>query len=325
MPSPTRPFCIAAWLLTSLLPFAVAPSARGQEGAAEESSAAIARDSALIMADLRFLSSDKLRGRAVGTEGNARARERIARSFGEAGLSRFGDDYMHAFPAEGRRPAGVNVVGWVEGTAVSDRAIVVSAHYDHEGVRGGEIHNGADDNASGTAALMAIARFFARNPPRHPMIFAAFDAEESGLAGARAFVADPPVDLDDVAVNVNLDMVARPTDGVLWAAGGHHTPALEPLLRDIAADAPLDLRLGHDRPDAPEGADWTRSSDHAAFHARGVPFVYFGVDDHADYHRPTDDFERVDPGEFLAAVRIVLDTLTALDGALPFRDDGAAP
>ncbi len=232
---------------------------------------------------------------------------------------------MHPFPADGRRPAGVNVVGWMEGTAVSDRFIVVSAHYDHEGVRDEEIYNGADDNASGTAALMAMARYVARNPLRHPVIFAAFDAEEPGLAGARAFVADPPVELDFIALNVNMDMVSRPTDRILWAAGAHHTPALEPVLREVAAQAPLDLRLGHDRPQAPEGADWTRSSDHAAFHARGIPFVYFGVDDHADYHRPTDDFERVDPGEFLDAVRTVLAALQALDQALPLPDNGEAP
>jgi hypothetical protein len=80
------------------------------------------------------------------------------------------------------------------------------------------------------------------------------------------------------------------------------------------------LRLGHDRPDAPEGDDWTNSSDHAPFHQAGIPFVYFGVEDHDDYHRPTDDFERVDPGEFTAAVRTILMAIRALDAALPLEE-----
>ena len=81
-----------------------------------------------------------------------------------------------------------NVVGRIDGTAAPGRYIVVSAHYDHIGVRNGQVFNGADDNASGTAALFALARHFSANRPRHSLIFAAFDAEESGLRGARHFV-----------------------------------------------------------------------------------------------------------------------------------------
>ena len=148
------------------------------------------------------------------------------------------------------------------------------------------------------------------------MVLALFDAEEKGLRGARAFVADPPVPLRDIALNVNLDMVAR-GDGLLWAGGAYHTPALAPILEGVAADAPVTLRLGHDRPGAPEGDDWTGSSDHAPFHRAGIPFVYFGVEDHPDYHRPTDDFENVDPANFMANVRTILAAVRALDAELP--------
>ena len=103
--------------------------------------------------------------------------------------------------------------------------------------------------------------------------------------------------------------------------GAHHTAALGPILESVAAEAPLTLRLGHDRPGAPEGDDWTSASDHAPFHAAGIPFVYLGVEDHPDYHRPTDDVERIVPGEYVAAVRTVLLTLRALDGALPLREE----
>jgi hypothetical protein len=85
----------------------------------------------------------------------------------------------------------------------------------------------------------------------------------------------------------------------------------------VAPRAPVTLRLGHDRPGAPEGDDWTQLSDHVAFHERGVPFVYFGVEDHVDYHQPTDDVEQVDPGEYVAAVQTILMALRELDAALP--------
>jgi len=211
---------------------------------------------------------------------------------------------------------GVNVVGSKTGAEFPDRYIVVSAHYDHLGERDGVIYNGADDNASGATALLAIARALRGTPTRNSMLFVAFDAEESGLRGAHAFIEHPPVPLERIGVDVNLDMVAR-TGGVLWAAGATHTPALRPVLEGIAAKAPLKLALGHDRRGAPEGDDWTRSSDHGAFDEAGIPFVYFGVEDHPDYHRPTDDFDHVDPGEYLNALRTILIALLALDEALP--------
>ena len=197
-----------------------------------------------------------------------------------------------------------------------EQVIVLTAHYDHVGVRDGEIFNGADDNASGVAAVLEITRRVAREPLEHTLIVALLDAEEVGSLGARAFVVAPPVPLERVALDVNLDMVSR-TAGVLWAGGASHTPALRPILERVAARAPLTLRLGHDRPGAPEGDDWTTQSDHVAFHERGIPFVYFGVEDHPDYHRPTDDAERIDPAEYVAAVRTILMALRELDAALP--------
>ncbi len=216
------------------------------------------------------------------------------------------------------------MLGVVPGGVLAGRYIVVSAHYDHLGVRNGEIYNGADDDASGCVALVALARALRGQPLRHSLIFAAFDAEEVGLRGSRAFVADPPVPLDSIALDLNLDMVAR-TAGVLWAGGAHQTPALRPVLERVAAEAPLELRLGHDAPDAPEGDDWTHSSDHGPFHDVGIPFVYLGVEDHPDYHRPTDDFRNIDPGEYMDALRTALLTLVALDAALPLPPPASGP
>lgn len=304
-----------------------APS--GEPGRAVGALAALAADSARILDELRHLSSDSLEGRETGSPGLAKARAWFARAMADAGIRSFDGTFEEPFRWRGRGAdadhEGVNLVGFVPGGELAERYLVLSAHLDHLGVRDGVIYNGADDDASGAVALLAIARALQREPLRHSLLVAAFDAEEEGLRGARAFVADPPVPLGAIALDLNLDMVAR-TDGVLWAAGAHHTPALRPVLEHVAAEAPLDLRLGHDAPNAPEGDDWTDASDHGPFHAVGKPFVYLGVEDHPDYHRPTDDFENIDPGEYMDALRTALLTLLALDRALPLAaGSGRAP
>jgi len=278
-------------------------------------------DSVRLMRGLSVLAHDSMRGRAPGTRGSARARSFIVSELAAADVQPIGDVYDRDF----RLPDGgsaTNIIGIVPGT--SDRVIVLTAHYDHVGVRDGEIFNGADDNASGTAAVLEIARLVVMSPLESTLVVALLDAEEVGLQGARAFVRTPPIAIERIALNVNLDMVAR-SDGLLWASGASHTPALRPLLEAVADDAPVTLRLGHDRPDAPEGDDWTHSSDHGPFHDAGIPFIYFGVEDHADYHRSTDDYERVVPGDFVNSVRTILAALRAVDTALPLSAPQPAP
>jgi Zn-dependent M28 family amino/carboxypeptidase len=194
---------------------------------------------------------------------------------------------------------------------------VVTAHYDHVGVQNGTIYNGADDNASGTAALLVIADELRRNPPEHSVIIAALDAEEAGLSGARAFVDAPPVPPTTIRANLNLDMVGRNEAGELWAAGTFHYPQLLPLVQEVAQRAPVKLRIGHDRPGVIGEDDWTMLSDHGPFHAKRIPFLYLGVEDHADYHKPTDDAERIEPGFYGRAVATVIALLRELDEFLP--------
>lgn len=271
-------------------------------------------DSARLVTDLSVLAHDSMQGRRPGSPGSLKARTFLERALAARGARPANDVWAQPFEWGGGR--GVNLVATIPGQGPSDAVIVLTAHYDHVGIRDGEIYNGADDNASGAAALLEIARQVSAQPMEHTLVLALLDAEEQGSRGADAFLAAPPVPLDRIALNVNLDMVAR-TDGVLWAGGAHHTPALRPVLERLAEEAPLTLRLGHDRPGAPEGDDWTHQSDQGSFHDLGIPFVYFGVEDHPDYHRPTDDFERIDPGEYVTAVRTILLGLRALDTAIP--------
>lgn len=273
-------------------------------------------DAEQLLGDVRALSADAMEGRGAGTAGGARARAYVAGRFARLGLKPFGQSLEQPFALRDRKDAqGVNVVGHVAGRKSPARLIVVTAHYDHLGVRDGQIYNGADDNASGVAALLQLAAHFAREQPAHTLVFAALDAEEGGLQGARALVESLKKEGRDVALNVNLDMVSRSDRGELYAAGTHHTPALRPHLEKVAAASRVKLLLGHDRPGSGRD-DWTNQSDHFAFHREQIPFVYFGVEDHKDYHRPTDDFETISRDFYVAAAETILEAVAALDAGM---------
>jgi len=258
--------------------------------------------------DVEVLSADAMGGRRIGTPGSARARAYILQRFAEIGLKPAYDAFERPFPGgakDGSR-AGVNVVGRIDGAGDSDKVLVVTAHYDHIGTRRGQIYNGADDNASGVAGLLAVAEAMARTRPRHTVIFAAVDGEEGGGDGSKALVARPPVPLGRIALNINLDMLSKSAKGELYAAGAHHFPWLRPRLAALAGKVPVTLKLGHDGPPWVGDDDWTEQSDHAAFHHAGGPWVYLGVEDHPEYHRPTDDFATVPRDFFTRSVATVV-------------------
>ena len=280
-----------------------------------------ALDSARLIADLYRLAHDSMAGRAAMTPENAKARAWIVSEVRRIGLEPVAGSFEHPFVMPRRnRPdsvTGANVLGMLLGTENPERVVVVSAHFDHVGTRDGQIFNGADDNASGTAAVLQLAAYFKAHPPRHSMVFALWDAEEVGLLGARAFIASPPIPLARIGANVNLDMVSRSDVNTLWAAGATPYPQLRPLLEAVARIAPVTLKLGYDSGGGRD--DWTNQSDQGAFHAVGIPFVYFGVEDHPDYHQPTDTPERVTQGFYYNAVRTIAAFVARLDAELPAR------
>ena len=277
-------------------------------------------DAEALVAGARILSADSMEGRRPGTPGSDRARRWIEAQYRQIGLQPIGGSFSHPFTVTSQRDSSsrqaVNFIGMVRGTESPDRYIVVTAHYDHVGigraVDGDSLYNGADDNASGASALLALARWFRQNPPRNSIIFAALDAEEMGLRGARDFVADPPVPKDAIVLNVNMDMVGRNDRNELYAAGTFHYPFLKPYVERVVQRAPITLKLGHDTPEVPRD-DWTSQSDHGAFHSAGIPFLYFGVEDHPDYHRPSDEFARLQPEFYAKAVETVLDAILEID------------
>ncbi len=274
-------------------------------------------DAVKLLDDLKYLSSDELEGRSADRPSMQLARDHVERRFRESGIEAIAGNYKQAFPITRRNAAplnGINFVGMIQGKKHADKYIVITAHYDHVGISNGEIYNGADDNASGTAALFAIASYFKKKRPDHSLIFVAFDAEEKGLQGARHFVANLPVAKDNILLNVNMDMISRNDKGELYAAGTFHYPQFKPALERAQKKAKVKLLLGHDDPKLGRD-DWTNQSDHAAFHAAKIPFIYFGVEDHPDYHRPTDDFEKINQDFYVKAVETVIEAVRMIDKA----------
>ena len=276
-----------------------------------------------LMADVRILSADDMEGRDTGAPGGERARAYIVSRLEALGVGAPPVGRLQPFSAQGRTREGpktfngTNVLGLIEGTRTPDRYIVVTAHYDHVGMNGGQTYNGADDNASGVATMLMIAERLQAAKPEHSVIFVAFDGEERGLLGAKHFVQAPPVPLSSIAMNLNFDMIARAeTDMKLWVTGTYQNPTFRPILEAIPANGAVSLAFGKDTPQDTGENNWVEASDQGAFYAAQVPFLYLGVDYHPDYHRPSDDFERITPSVFQSAAELSYAAFRALDKGL---------
>ena len=289
---------------------------------ARTQAASLRIDSERLMSTVTTLADPKFAGRAAGSPGGMAARAWILGRFKALGLRPVSGSYVFPFKfartsITGRDAEGANVLGMCLGRDTTLPLFVVSAHYDHLGIRDGVIYPGADDNASGVAVILEVAAYCQKHPFRRSIVFAAFDAEEGGLNGARVFVSNPPLPKDRIALNVNLDMVSRSEKREIFVAGTYHTPALKAPLEEVARRAPIAVLFGHDRPKAIAGGvdDWTNQSDHGPFHAAKIPFVYFGVEDHADYHKPTDTADKINRGFFVDVAETILAAILALDAS----------
>ena len=278
-----------------------------------------------MMMRIAALSADSMEGRRAGSVGAVRARRWIVGQLTAMGARPAFATFEQAvkLPARGGTDTvGANIVARIPGRRVGGPVTVASAHYDHLGTRNGVVYNGADDDASGCVALLTLAERLLREPPQHDVILAFFDAEELGGFGARTFVAAPAVPLPQIAFDLSLDMVSRQDGKALWVAGTSHYPFLKPWALSAAQRSVIPVRFGHDTKSLKPGDDWTGSSDHKAFHDKGIPFLYLGVEDHADYHQPGDDADKIDPLFFRGAVEFAIALLRTVDsniGKFPAR------
>lgn len=264
-----------------------------------------------VRADLSVLADDSLQGRFTGTREAEVAARYLARRFQEAGARPGVPGWLQEFTVapdapgvvgipEGQRPTrGTNVVALIPGrdARLREEFVVVGAHYDHLGLgatgvhspdQQGQIHNGADDNASGTVALLEIARRLAREPARRSVLLVAFAGEEFGLIGSAAYVRTPAAPLERTVAMVNLDMVGRLRNDRLLAFGAETAAEFPALLDSLNQVAGFDLKAS---------GDGYGRSDHQSFYLAKKPVVHLFTDLHEDYHRPSDDWDRINvPG-----------------------------
>ena len=200
-------------------------------------------DSERLMSVVTTLADPKFEGRAAGSPGGIAARAWIVEQFKTIGLQPLSGAYVHPFTytrmtMNGRQDGdAANVLGLCLGSDAKLPYFVVSAHYDHLGIRDGQIYPGADDDASGVAVVLELAAYCQKTPFRHSILFAVFDAEERGLQGAKAFLVKPPVPRDRIALNVNLDMVSRSDKREIFIAGTYPYSALRAPLVEVARSA----------------------------------------------------------------------------------------
>ena len=286
-----------------------------------------------LRVDVGYLSSDLLQGRETGTQGERLAARYIVERFRELGLSPGLDTTWaqpftftfsrnpHAPKGHGTSRTGRNVVARLDRGA--DRTIVVGAHYDHLGYGGvgsrapGDslIHNGADDNASGVAAMLAIARQLKdAEGLNHNILFVGFSGEELGLYGSKHFVKALPVSAAQINYMINLDMVGRLGDDRRLAVNGTGTsPAWDAALQAAANATNITIAKN------PSGLG---ASDHTSFYLEDIPALHLFTGAHDAYHTPADDSHKIDYDGLRAVAMFAVRVIEQLDddGALAFRE-----
>jgi Peptidase family M28 len=300
-------------------------AALGESGAVSPDDAAATITPGDFRARIGFLASDALLGRDTPSPGLEVAAQYIASEFMRMGLEPAGDDggYLQRYPYIPRRrdadPAAApaqtsyppNVVALLRGSdpSLRDTYVVFSAHMDHVGVgrpdaSGDSIYNGADDDASGTSAVLEVAEAFASlpTPPARSLVFLTVSGEEKGLLGSSYYADHPTVPLDGIVANINIDMIGRNSPDTVVAIG-QELSSLGPLVHRLAA-AHTELGLIPTQDPWPEQGFFSRS-DHFNFARKEIPAIFFFAGTHEDYHRPSDHVEDIDTDKAARIGRLV--------------------
>ncbi len=270
------------------------------------------------MARIQFLASDALAGRDTPSPGLEEAAVYLATEHRRAGLEPGGenDTYFQRFPygTGPNRAFAPNVIAILPGSdpVLREEYVILSAHFDHEGigpaVNGDSIYNGADDNASGTSALLEIARSLAARPtaPRRSIVFLHVSGEEDGLLGSQWFSENPTVPLSQVVANINVDMIGRNAPDSIVVIGKRYSSLGETVDSVGARHPELGLTVADDL--WPQERFFYRS-DHFHFARKEIPALFFFAGTHADYHRPSDHADRINGDKAARVSRLILHTV----------------
>jgi hypothetical protein len=277
-----------------------------------------------IRQHVKTLADDSYQGRGTGSSGEKAAALYIESAFKKLKLQPKGDNqtFQQSFPfkkgahGEGEAGTSANVVAFLDNGA--NTTIIIGAHYDHLGMDGqgssldanpaNKIHNGADDNASGVAGVLELARYFASNKKKEKnnFLFVCFSGEEMGLLGSK-YVADHlPVNVSSVNYMINMDMIGRldPTTKTVIVNGTGTSPAWQPLLKKLENE---NLKIKTD-------SSGTGPSDHTSFYLKDIPVLHFFTGGHPDYHKPTDDFDKVNIAGEAEVLGLIVKIIESLDG-----------
>jgi Zn-dependent M28 family amino/carboxypeptidase len=287
-----------------------------------------------IKEDVTFLSDDPLEGRQTGTNGEKAAAEYIAERFKNLNLEEKGTEgYFQNFTFKPKTNphqkvnytvkngdstiTGTNVLGFINNNA--DQTIVIGAHFDHLGYgaegslyRGEKaIHNGADDNASGVAVMLNLAKKLKNKNTSNNYLFMAFSGEEMGLLGSNYFVKNATINTKNINYMINMDMVGRlKADSTLAVYGVGTSPIFKQTLKAHNSNFKLIQKESGIGP-----------SDHTSFYNADIPVLHFFTGQHKDYHKPTDDFDKLNYEGMTTISNYIFEVISDLDdnGKLPFR------
>ncbi len=314
MPIFAKNFAMRKLVLYTLLAATTAAALNGQPDPVMQS----------LKTDLVYLSSDYLGGRETGTGHEQTAADYLANRFREIGLKPAGENgtWYQAFDfnyntnphAQGGEPrTGHNVIGYLDNNA--ERTVIIGAHFDHLGMGKfsslytGEpaIHNGADDNASGVAAMIRIAAYLAQGKAKgNNYLFIGFSGEELGLIGSKYFTNHPTIDLAKANYMINMDMVGRLKEEKVLAINGAGTsPAWKPVLDKISVDG-----ISAKTSDSGVGP-----SDHTSFYLKDIPVLHFFTGQHGEYHKPADDAALINFPGLLSVSNYIIAVIEQLDKA----------
>lgn len=278
-----------------------------------------------IQKHIEFLASDDMEGRGTGSLGEIKAANYLSDIFREAGLKPAGTQGAYIQPFQvtvsvsgyPHPMTGRNVVGFLDNGA--EKTIVVGGHYDHlgKGFQSGSlspdsknlIHNGADDNASGTTGVIELARYFAGNnvKEKHNFLFIAFSGEELGLLGSKYFTEHPSVDLKSISCMVNMDMIGRYDEqkGIIISGWGT-SPVWGTLIPDLARKQKIRYTVD---------SSGVGASDHTSFYLKNIPVVQFFTGSHGDYHKTSDDAGKINYEGESKIIGLIASVLEGIDNA----------
>ena len=280
-------------------------------------------DEKKLKKNIEALASDDYEGRGTGTAGETKANEYIVKEFKKIDLAPKGESgFVQSFPfrsgahGDGEGGTAQNIAAYLDNGAAN--TIIIGGHYDHLGLGNdgnsldpnskGKIHNGADDNASGTAGVIELARYFKNNDKKesYNFLFLCFSGEELGLYGSKYFSEHPTIDLATVTCMINLDMVGRlnPDTHALFVSGTGTSPAFEPLLQKLSTEQ---LKIKTD-------SSGTGPSDHTSFYLKNIPVLHFFTGSHTDYHKPSDDSEKINYAGEIDVLKLIVNVVEQLEG-----------